>query len=1064
MSESTFEFIKRKSINQYLHVLPVHGITVSTALRAKSKKVHFQVLLKFSIANHNTDCIFLVVPNLSTPIILGDDWMTRHDVLLNYHNKTICFPNWNYSIDFRPPDDKAITLMSSLKVRESFNSIYFSPGDQHGYSSGTVIKHVLEQKTSHVINSLSSMSCDREPVENIHKRIHGIIGLSSEEQSTLLKLILEYHSIFSNRPGCNNLYTCRFDVTHDIPFKIRPYPIPFAHRPAVEQELNRMLKWGVIERSSSPYASPIICVKKSDGSVRLCLDARRINQMIIPTRDASPPLDELLARFHGRQYFSNLDFSSGYWQIPLHPSVRKFVSFVYDGRTYSFTRLPFGLNISNTAFGQGLEAALGSFGSNTNVQVYVDDMLISTQSFESHLLVLRGLFEKILHSGMTLKFSKCEFICPRIKFLGHIITPQYIIMDPEKLEAVNAFPYPRNKKELQSFIGFCNFYRKFSDHHASYMSPLTELLKNKVWIFNEENRVQFDLIKSTLGNHVLSHPDFSLPFYIQTDASKLGLGAELFQTCNNERRTISFASRVLNAAERNYSITELELLSVVFACQKFRVFILGYKINVITDHQALVFLYRCRLRNARLTRWTLLLQEYDLHIQHCPGKDNIIDVLSRNPVGRDEVPPEIMPSIFQIKVTVPPKLPIDFINKFKDLRSVQSQDRRLSIIFTKLSGPMSSLNSFYKIYEGVLFYRRFPSSEHWLVCIPARYELALINSIHELYGHVGPKKCISVVKEICIFPNLHRRIRHVVSCCDLCQRAKTSTVRSQGLMQSTLSHSPLDCILVDLYGPLPTTWNGVSYVFVVLDNFSRFVKLYTLKRATALATTNRMIDHYINTYGKPKIIVSDHGVQFNSKIWQSRLKQLDILPTFTSVYHPQSNPAERVMRELGRLFRSYCAQQHTEWAKFVPYIEWVLNHTVHEATGFMPSELFLKQTRHNPLSGVVDFPPGDPIDFELKFTMAREIQETRAEARKRKHDAKGSPVSYKIGDFVLVRTHPMSSVVDKCIHKFFLLYEGPYQVQEIKIHNAYVVSDPKTRKIRGTFNVVMLRPYKSCDI
>lgn len=233
---NTFEFIKRNTINQYLHVLPVQGITVSTALRAKSKKVHFQILLTFSIANHDTDGIFLVVPNLSTPIILGDDWMTRHDVLLNYHNKTICFPNWNYSIDFRPPDDKTVTLMSSLKIRESFESIYSSHEDQQCYSAGSVVNHVLEPKTSHVINSLSSLSCDREPVENIHKRIHGIIDLSSEEKSNLFKLILEYHSIFSNRPGCNKLYTCRFDVTNDTPFKIRPYPIPFAHRSAVEQE------------------------------------------------------------------------------------------------------------------------------------------------------------------------------------------------------------------------------------------------------------------------------------------------------------------------------------------------------------------------------------------------------------------------------------------------------------------------------------------------------------------------------------------------------------------------------------------------------------------------------------------------------------------------------------------------------------------------------------------------------------------------------------------------------------------------------------------------------------
>jgi len=294
------------------------------------------------------------------------------------------------------------------------------------------------------------------------------------------------------------------------------------------------------------------------------------------------------------------------------------------------------LNISNTAFGQGLEAVLNPTSTchaEDNLHVYVDDLLVSNTTYESHLGLLKDLFERIRQAGMTLKFSKCEFICQEIKFLGHIVTPSHIRMDPAKLDAVTSFPYPRNKKELQSFIGFCNFYRKFSDHHASHMSPLIELLKNKSWSFSAENRAQFDQVKVTLGNHVLGHPNFAQPFFLQTDASKVGLGVELYQIDNGGRRTTAFASRVLNAAERNYSVTELELLSIVFACQKFRVFILGRKTPVVTDHQALVFLNRCRLRNARLTRWTLLLQEYDLHIEHCPGKDNIIDVLSRNPVG-----------------------------------------------------------------------------------------------------------------------------------------------------------------------------------------------------------------------------------------------------------------------------------------------------------------------------------------------------------------------------------------------------------------------------------------------
>jgi len=189
------------------------------------------------------------------------------------------------------------------------------------------------------------------------------------------------------------------------------------------------------------------------------------------------------------------------------------------------------------------------------------------------------------------------------------------------------------------------------------------------------------------------------------------------------------------------------------------------------------------------------------------------------------------------------------------------------------------------------------------------------------------------------------------------------------------------------------------------------------------------------------------------------LSSLGIPPTFTSVYHPQSNPAERLMGELGRLFRSYCSEHHSDWPTYVRYIEWVLNHTVHEATGFTPSELFLQQPRVNPLSALVEFPTGAKFDQDQRLIMAREVQQSKAESRQRRHAEKGNPEQYAIGDHVLVRTHRLSSSVDKCIHKFFMLYEGPYIVKEVKHKNAYVVSDPQTDRVRGCFNVIMLRPY-----
>jgi hypothetical protein len=220
-----------------------------------------------------------------------------------------------------------------------------------------------------------------------------------------------------------------------------------------------------------------------------------------------------------------------------------------------------------------------------------------------------------------------------------------------------------------------------------------------------------------------------------------------------------------------------------------------------------------------------------------------------------------------------------------------------------------------------------------------------------------------------------------------------------------------------------------------------------------------MIVDYIGTHGTPKTVVSDHGVQFMSRVWRTRLSELGVSVTTTSVYHPQSNPAERVMRELGRLFRTYCHDNHTDWPHYVQYIEWVLNNTIHESTGFTPRELFLTEERYSPIYEAVEYPPGTSEDPKVKLTMANEVQRSKAEKRRLRHDQQGKPCMFKVGDEVLVRTHHQSSAVDKRIHKFFLLYEGPFVITNIKKCNAYEVYDPDTNRIRGTFNVIFLRKY-----
>lgn len=1042
MSEDLFKTLKNDPSKHEIPLFPLTGILLTTALSNKSIKVKSQVYLNFHIKDFQTYGIFLIVPQLSTPLILGTDWLLENGVSINYNERKISLPSFHYTIPF--------TLIADHDPDGLINSL----------------KNInLEDDVPTMYKKAPSLITQSSPFESERSIALKDIVLNDNQQSQISSLINKYNGIFQNRPGLHKFFSYKFNVKQHEPYKVKPYPIPFSRRPAVQHEIDKMLEWGVIERSDSPYNNPIVTVLKTDGTIRLCLDARRLNTIILPTRDASPPIDDILAKFNSKSIFSSLDFVSGYWQIPLDPTVRKYTSFLHDGRSYQFRVVPFGLNISNAAFGKGLEAVFNNYSFPcpypNDIHTYVDDVLISSSSFQSHITTLDWVFQKIAQAGLTIKLKKCHFNKQQIKFLGHFISPSGMIMDPEKVKAIQHFPEPRTKKDLQSFIGFCNFYRKFAQNHSSLLHPLSHLIrKDTPWVFTEQNRIDFVKIKSVFSNQIaLTHPDFNRPFCIQTDASYIGLGAELFQIDNEgQRNTLSFASRSLCGAERNYTVTELELLGILFACQKFKIYILGYPINLYTDHKALTFLFSCKLKNGRLTRWTLALQEYNLNIIHCSGKDNPIDTLSRHPLGRDDLPPKDSPIIMHY--TLPPPIPPDLISIINNISSEQLKDPKLSSIISHLKTDVQLpwLN-YYMLKNEILFIRRFKYETHWSLYIPQHMVEQIVLLFHNYYAHIGPLKTIHTLKNICFFPSFNKTIRNIVQACQLCQKCKPKTIRIAGPMQPILSNQPLDKLLVDFYGPLPTGIFQFAYIFVVVDNFSRFIKLYPLRRANAKICIKKLTSDYFSKFGIPKNIVSDHGRQFISKQWQTSLRNYNIEVNHTSIYHPQSNPAERVMRELGRMFRTYCHDKHNTWPQYVPYIEWTLNNVRHESTHFTPSELFLKQIRHNPLSPLIQFPTSDLPDYSKKLILANEVQMTKAEARKKRHDQKIKSSPFKLDDLVLVKTHKLSNQIEKKINKFFQLYEGPYKIKKIKSVNAYVLVHPDDDTPKGTYNIIHLKHY-----
>ena len=300
------------------------------------------------------------------------------------------------------------------------------------------------------------------------------------------------------------------------------------------------------------------------------------------------------------------------------------------------------------------------------------------------------------------------------------------------------------------------------------------------------------------------------------------------------------------------------------------------------------------------------------------------------------------------------------------------------------------------------------------------------------------------------------RIERIVKSCDLCQKTKFPNRSLLGEMHSLISENPGDLVTVDYYGPLPQSRS--AYILVVIDAFSKFVKLYPLRRAQAKISVKKIVEDFHRTL-PVKVILSDHGTQFQSKHWQDTLKQWGIQPTFSSIRHPQSNPTERVMKELSRLFRSYCHDSHANWNSILPNIELLFNVTPHLSTGFSPYEILFGKNPPNPLTKLIE-PILPPVAAKpLQQIRIEALSNLRRAANQRKKAQKNRCDVLQVGDFILLKENPISDAANKIYAKFSLLYSGPFVVSDKPHPNVYTLKDPITDSIKGNYNIFNLKLY-----
>jgi hypothetical protein len=871
------------------------------------------------------------------------------------------------------------------------------------------------------------------PQEKIPARAHDLrLGeqLTQKEKDQLLALLLsKFSDLFADGKTLSHTHEVQHRVpTGDSPpVHAQPRRVPPAQRSVIENEVQVMLKNGIIEPSASPWSSPVVLVKKKDGSVRFCVDYRKLNSVTKRDVYPLPRIDDAIDALAGAQYFSTLDLLSGYWQIEMDPNDKEKTAFCTPGGLYQFKRMPFGLANAPATFQRLMDKVLRAVKYRMAL-VYLDDIIIYSPDFKTHMQHLEEVLTTIQSAGLRLKAKKCTFAAQDVVYLGHRIAAGGISPDPEKIRAVRGLVPPSSLKELRSFLGLASYYRRFIKDFAKIAAPLYDSLSDKSFAWTADHQRIFIRIKEAITSEpVLDHFHEERETRLQTDASGSGLGAVLVQMHEGKERVVAFASRRLSKAEEKCHSSETECLAVVWAIKKFHPYLYGRPFKVVTDSIALKYLRSKANLSPKLVRWALELQEYDFEILHRSGTANgNADALSRLTVA-----------------TIDSEALLD-----EEVRAEQESYARSRSISEKLARGETVGD--YHLTQGLLFYRGK------LYIPPALREKAM-KLCHEasMAGHPGIYKTERRLRErFYIGPKAVAQVAKFIKRCRVCQCRKPASTKVGSLQPVSPPVRPFAKVGMDFMGPLNVPGQAALFVLVLVDYCTRFVQLFPARSISA-SVVRRSLEVVQSAYGQVGSIITDNASCFRSRALKDFLTANRIEHFRSAVGHPQSNGlAERTIRTVTERLGSLVAEGKTSLRRALPKVAFSINTTTSESLQATPFEL---------LHGFKAVLPGEPSRLpvqpqvpvtELRAEAHRQLEKAQ-ERMKAKFDLKSSPAhSFEEGAAVLMRLkRPEKGLSEKLRPRFI----GPATIVRRVAHQTYEVRTRDGRK--RILNAKDLRPH-----
>lgn len=888
-------------------------------------------------------------------------------------------------------------------------------------------------------------------------------NLSLDDRHKVYQILSDFHDVFlfpgqQLQGGCVNYEPIKIQLEKEEMIYKPPYRLSHKELMWLQKEVERLKECGIVEESDSPYGSPALLIPKGD-EFRLVQDFRVLNTLVKKVRFPLPNLESTLMAITSCKMASKLDASHGYWQLKLDENSKKYTGFSLPFAHLCFKVLPQGYANAPAEFQNMIYKMLAGLLYN-RVLPYVDDLYPIGTDLNDMLTSLRLCLQRCRKFNLKLNYAKCQIGCEEISVFGYRLTRDGLEIDPEKIQGITNYERPNSVNKVRKLLGLVSYYRRFIKNASIICKPLYDLVKkeNSPFQWNDEAEEAFMKIKSLLTSApVLACFDPELDIQLEVDSCKFGTGAVLSVIIDeNTIKPVCYYSCLFSPAEQRYSITELELNGLVKATSRFRPYIYGKKVRVITDHSALKQYTKLQNNSNRLARLAIKLSDYDLDIRYKSG--GIIkntDALSRSIPGAEE---------------------LNFIATLmlNDIPEQQAKDEEFSVMIAALRNPdkvtskeRKKSRQFFIAEDGKLYKKKYgPEGRDRLLCLPKALRPKVLKAFHDDIesSHPGIFKTVQKICSRFFWADLRKDVVNWVKSCQTCQLTKHRNTLVAGKMTSTkIEPYPFRRIAVDVAGPFRASTSRKCYIVCAIDYFTKFMHAEAVTYNNATTIGNFL--YKLNLmFGPIQMVHSDCGASIIADSVKSMLTKMGCGMKTNCPYSPMtSGQVEITFKLIKTIIKQYVDKNQRNWDIFVPIATAALNRHVHMSTGKSPFELLFGVRPTHPIDFMFGtLPP--PIPLEKRITRMEEIRQKamtailKAQARQRKtHNEKKRHMELEIGSEVLL-FHP--AVKPGVMKKLSIQYRGPYIITKKITDSIYEINQgseqhPKLKKIK----IDRLRPY-----